>query len=233
MFRTSFFGLQKPSLLRFSNDVPRRASLCRFVTQSSAVWIGKILQAIGVVFVLLCHPISWADQLDLSAKEFIESIGYTAQEVLQSDSMGSDEKVESIQRLLQESVDLKLAGRRVLGPSWKTATEEQRSEYNDLFSKYVLRIYPRALLQHQSQEFVVTGSKRSVGGDILVFSRVKDTEGQLIEWSWRVREANEEYKVIDLLADGISMTSTLRQEFNSYVFHHGLDGLLEKLRSID
>lgn len=210
-----------------------RLDIAMLSRNCAVVRLGSVLQAWVMLLVCLGHPVAWADQLETGPKEFIESIGYTAREILQSDRTGADDKVAEIQRLLQESVDLKLTGRRVLGSTWKKATEAQRSEYSELFANYVLQIYPRALLRHQSQEFVVTGSKVSAGGDTLVFSRVKDIEGELIEWSWRVQEKNGAYKVIDLLADGISMTSTLREEFNSYVFHHGLDGLLEKLRSVD
>jgi len=193
----------------------------------------KLLQAFGLVFLFLCHPVSLADGLDLTAEDFLESIGYRAEAILQSDAMNDDEKFEDIQKLLRNSVDLKLTSQRVLGPSWKTASEEQRREYSELFADYVLKIYPRALLDQGSQGFVVTGSKKSTGNDIIVFSRIRNTEGSSVQWSWKVRNENGEYKIIDLLADGISMTSTLREEFNSYIFHHGLDGLLHKLRSTE
>ncbi len=201
--------------------------------KSSFVRLGKLFPAIAVVLVFLWHQVALAEDPNDSAKKFIEAIGYTAQTILKSDGLGADEKVANIQKLLQESVDLKVTGQRVLGPTWKTATDEQRSEYNELFANYVLQIYPRALLRHQSEEFVVIGTNRPLDRDTLVFSRIKDVEGQQLEWTWRVREENGAYKIVDLLADGISMTSTLREEFNSYVFHHGMDGLLEKLRSID
>lgn len=212
------------------NQVPRKSF---FNSENIVVRIGRFLQVFGVVFIILCNPVSLAEGLDFSAKDFIESVGYTAQAILRSDAIDDDQKIKSIQRMLQNSVDLESAGQRVLGPSWKAATKEQRSEYNKLFADYALRIYPRALLKHQSQEFIVTGSKKSTGNDTLVFSRIEGAKGQSLHWSWRVHDENGKYKIMDLLADGISMTSTLREEFNSNVFRHGLDGLLEKFRSIE
>ena len=205
----------------------------RLDSRISGVQTARIGLAAAILLAFLGQHACLAKEVEFNAVKFIESIGYATQAIIESDTIDNDHKISSIQWMLQESVDLKFTGQRVLGPSWQKASEEQRVEYNSLFAGYVLKIYPRALLQSKSGKFIVTGSRPSSGNETLVFSSVQDGEGESVEWTWRVRKEDEDYKIVDLLADGVSMTATLREEFNSIILHHDLDGLLEKLRSME
>ncbi len=169
----------------------------------------------------------------VGAATFIEGIGGAALKILQSEEISSDVRQFHIRKLLQESVDLKKSARVVLGPNWKRATVEQREEFETLFADYVLRIYPRALSKHGAEKFVITGWKEMPGSDTLVYTRAVDAAGENFTWGWRVHEIDGEYKAIDLIWGGVSMTATLRAEFNSYIFDTGMNGLLKKLRSIE
>lgn len=181
---------------------------------------------------LLALP-AQADDPKVGAVAFIEGIGAAALKILQSEEISSDVRELHIHKLLQESVDLKKSARIVLGPKWKLATVEQRKEFETLFADYVLRIYPRALSEHGAEKFVITGWREMPGSDTLVYTRAVDAAGEDFTWSWRVREVNGAYKVIDLIWGGVSLTATLRAEFNSYIFDAGMNGLLAKLRSIE
>lgn len=181
---------------------------------------------------LLALP-AQADDPKVEAAAFIEGIGAAALKILQSEEISSDVRELHIRKLLQESVDLKKSARAVLGPNWKRATVEQRNEFETLFADYVLRIYPRALSKYGAEKFVITGWKETPESDTLVYTRVVDAAGENFTWSWRVHEVNGAYKVIDLIWGGVSLTATLRAEFNSYIFDAGMNGLLEKLRAIE
>lgn len=169
----------------------------------------------------------------VGAAAFIEGIGAAALKILQSEEISSDVRALHIHKLLRESIDLKKSARIILGPNWKLATVEQRKEFETLLADYVLRIYPRALSVHGAEKFVVTGWKEMPGSDTLVYTSAVDAEGENFTWRWRVREVNGAYKVIDLIWGGVSLTATLRAEFNSYILDAGMNGLLAKLRSIE
>ena len=181
---------------------------------------------------LLALP-AQADDPKVGAVAFIEGIGGAALKILQSEESSSDVRELHIRKLLQESVDMKKSARAVLGPNWKRATVEQRNEFETLFADYVLRIYPRALSKHGAEKFVIAGWRETPGSDTLVYTRAVDAAGENFTWSWRVHEVNGAYKAIDLIWGGVSLTATLRAEFNSYIFDAGMNGLLEKLRAIE
>ena len=64
-----------------------------------------------------------------------------------------------------------------------------------------------------------------------VKSRILQEEGELISVIWRVRNSGETYKVLDVVAEGVSMAISLRHEYGSVAKVRGLDGLIQDMRT--
>ena len=45
--------------------------------------------------------------------------------------------------------------------------------------------------------------------------------GEPVNVTWRVRRDGQTYRVIDIVAEGVSMAITLRSEYRSYIMRHG------------
>lgn len=66
--------------------------------------------------------------------------------------------------------------------------------------------------------------------DAVVFTNITRPSGPPITCGWRVRRAGDEYQILDVIVEGISMVSAQRSEFASVVKSQGLDGLIQSLR---
>jgi ABC-type transporter MlaC component len=66
--------------------------------------------------------------------------------------------------------------------------------------------------------------------DTLVTSILDQIDQDPLEVVWRVRSQDGDYKVVDVMVEGISMALTLREEFSSVSRVRGIDGLIEELR---
>jgi phospholipid transport system substrate-binding protein len=144
---------------------------------------------------------------------------------------------EHLLAVLDEGADLSLLGRLVIGRYWRQADQRQRTEYLQLFRRYIfqtfvqrLRQYAGADLSSGAERFQIIAS-RSVGErDILVQSRVAPPSGQPLRVDWRLRESPGEPVIIDLIVEGISLLVTQRSEFAAVLERSGIDGLLAELR---
>jgi phospholipid transport system substrate-binding protein len=81
------------------------------------------------------------------------------------------------------------------------------------------------------QRFVVAGSRPSGNDDVLVGTDLHLEPGRPpYHVDWRVRQVDGRLAVVDVIAEGVSLLVTNREEFNSIVSRSGIDGLLREMR---
>ena len=164
------------------------------------------------------------------AATFIQSLGEEALSVLGESNGSLAQREAQVRDLLSRSFDLKTIGRFVLGQSWKRATPAQRSEYQQVFSQFVLYTYSRRLGGYSGESFKIVEHKPAGKRDALVTTRINRPSGPPLLASWRVRRVGDQHKIIDVVVEGASMVIAQRSEFKAVVQRQGIDGLIESLR---
>ena len=118
----------------------------------------------------------------------------------------------------------------VLGKNWKTASEEQRSNFITQFQTLLVRTYARALLEYSGQEikyFPVEINQKSKLA--LVKTEMTSDGAQPFPVAYRMHQKNETWKVVDVTVDGVSLVSTYRGSFTTQIKKHGFDALVKEL----
>jgi phospholipid transport system substrate-binding protein len=145
---------------------------------------------------------------------------------------------EELLSVLEEGTDLSLLGQLVLGRYWRDADPRQRSDYLQLFRRYMFQTFVQRLRQYAGSDLSSMGERfqiiasRPVGErDILVQSRVAPPSSQPLRVDWRLRVRPGEPVIIDLIVEGISLLVTQRSEFAAVLERRGVDGLLIELRA--
>jgi phospholipid transport system substrate-binding protein len=57
-----------------------------------------------------------------------------------------------------------------------------------------------------------------------VSSRIDRAEGEPFAVVWRIRDTGESYRILDVVAEGVSMAISLRHEYGAVAKANGLDG---------
>ena len=181
----------------------------------------------GVVFgiVMLSHT-AVADE-----SEFIRTLADSAIDVMADRSVTLEQREERFRGLLQDSFAMRRIGRFVVGRYWKDMTPDQQAEYQELFAAWVLNTYSVRLGGYSGQEFVIDGTVEAGSHDRYVRTRIVQQDMAPLRCDWRVREFDEEYRVIDVVVEGISMLSTQRSEFTAMLRKHGPEGLIEAMQA--
>lgn len=157
------------------------------------------------------------------AENFINNMAKRGLDFLGDASMPHDQKKESFRKLLQDSFDLETIGRFVLGRYWKTATAQQRTEYQQLFRKMVADVYATRFGDYDGQKFETRGHRGDGEKDTIVTSYIVPSNGPEIQIDWRVRYKNGGYKVVDVIVEGVSMSVTQRSDFSAVIQRGGGD----------
>ena len=130
----------------------------------------RVLMVAGLV---VLAPAVAAAQGSQGAEQFVS--GLTEQAITLSQQVAANPTAHTVEltQLLDQSTDVKLVGRLVLGQQWRKIGEAQRQEYLGLFRDYVLAGLVRRLGGTKGVERVeVTGSRLVRGEDSLVSSRI-------------------------------------------------------------
>ena len=165
------------------------------------------------------------------AAQFIRQLGDKAVATLQAPNLTLDQREARFRGLLAEGFDLAFIGRFVLGRYWRAASPEQRSDYLALFSEFVVQIYSTRFGGYVGQSLTITGGREAGNKDAIVRTRIDRPSGPPIVVDWRVRITGNQYRIIDVMVEGISMVRTQRSEFTSVVQRDGIEGLLAVLRA--
>ena len=167
-----------------------------------------------------------------AARSMIEDMGDKAISFLADTSLSQKQKEEKFRIMLNQNFDMETIGRFALGRNWKTASADQRKEYQKLFKDLVVNVYSSRFKEYEGQKFEVTSARETGKKDVTVSSLIVPDSGPKIKVDWRVRNRNGSYKIIDVIIEGVSMTLTQRSDFSSVIQRGGgdIEVLLDHLK---
>ena len=170
----------------------------------------------------------------ISPDVFVQSTVNRAAETLGT-GLTKDERIEELKKIALETVDIRGIGFYSLGSHRKTATEEQKDEYERVFKEYFLQSFSSRLAEYSNPIINVDSKKKINENYTIVSSTLAATEKRpSVKIEWRVYTKNKDQPLIrDLIIEGLSLARTQKEEFNSII--QSADGdlnvLLDNLRS--
>ena len=121
--------------------------------------------------------------------------------------------------------------RLVLARYWKIFDEKQRSEFEDAFKVFLAQEYGKRLDDYENQDVELLGERPEIRGDVTIRTRIVGGEFDAADVNYRLRKKGDEWLVIDVVVEGISLVSNWRDQFREVL--RGKDGpenLLAQLR---
>jgi phospholipid transport system substrate-binding protein len=197
-------------------------------SRKGAIMTRRFLGALTAVMLLATNPAGADPAHDASA--FVEELGDRLVSVLKQPDVGHDELRAKLRALFVDAFDVPAVGRFVLGRHWAKASEAQRTEYLDLFEKYVGEIYASQFSDYSGETFKIREQTPLSGGDVLVRLDIIRPDGPPLPVDFRVRATGNGLRIVDVAVEGLSLIVTKRDEFSSLIARKGIDGLLDALR---
>lgn len=157
------------------------------------------------------------------AQKFISDMGDKAISFLSNSSLSQSQKEQEFRKLLTNHFDMNTIGRFALGKNWRNASPAQQKEYQRLFKDMVVEVYASRFNEYKGEGFDVASFKDAGSKDVLVTSYIVPASGQRVQVDWRVRNKNGDYKIIDVIIEGVSMSLTQRSDFSSVIQRNGGD----------
>lgn len=138
-----------------------------------------------------------------------------------------------IRQVLEAHFDLAYMGRSTLGNYWNQATPEQRTRFLEASASAEARAYAERFGQYRGQTLTVGRINSRGNGVTIVDSKLNQSDGDPVAIQWEVRNEGQGPRIVDVKAEGVSMTMTRRADFVSYIRNHGgqVESLIDELEA--
>lgn len=144
-----------------------------------------------------------------------------------------DRIYDLIQDLVVPHFDFPIISRLVLGKAtWGQASDTQKQEFIHEFTTLLVKTYAKALQEYSDEDVVFLPSENS-GNSRLIEIKTEVTgkdSAKKTPINYRMVKSGDEWKVLDLVVDGISLVNSYKGEYSSIVRKDGLDGLIARMK---
>lgn len=144
----------------------------------------------------------------------------------------------ALQRIAEQKVlpnfDFREMTRLAVGANWRKATPEQQTALETGFRKLLVNVYTSALAKTGPSQGGRTlevkplppGAKQD---EATVKTVVKEADGKRVAIDYRMASRDGQWKVYDVLVEGVSLVTNYRTSFDGEVTKGGVDGLIKAL----
>lgn len=138
-------------------------------------------------------------------------------------------KEAKIWSVFDDIFDYTELSKRTLSRNWKKLNGDQKKEFEDLFRKLLGNVYMDRILAYKDEkvlfhkESMLSDNKAEVQSKIL-------TGTKEIPMYYRMIAKNDQWKVYDVIIEGVSMVKNYRSQFNNILTKKPPEELLKILR---
>jgi phospholipid transport system substrate-binding protein len=169
-----------------------------------------------------------------SARQLVINVSNQVIQALKEDPDLAERDPNAIYKLLNRIVaphfDFDATAKLLLGPYWRKANPRQRQRFIQEFHTYLVQFYAVSLAKYKDQKIEYEPLRAPVAdGEAVVRSIVQRQNGPPIPIDYRMHRTGGDWKVYDVIVDGVSMVVSNRSSFAEAIREGGIDKLTDQL----
>ena len=167
------------------------------------------------------------------AEAFVKKVTEDGIENIINANIPQAEKDKRFAKLFNSALDIQFIGQFVLGRYWRTATPEQRQEFIDAYRELNVQTWSKRFDEFKGRNFIFKGTDASNSANqIFVNSTVPMEQGEPAKVVWRVKQIGNEFKIVDIIIENVSLAITARNEYTAFIKQSpdGVAGLIKNLQ---
>jgi phospholipid transport system substrate-binding protein len=160
----------------------------------------------------------------------IEQTVSEALSVLKKRELSKHERRSQVQQIAYARFDFDTMSRLVLARNWNLFSAAQQAEFEREFKTFLAKSYGSRLDAYDQQEVAIVGEQAEPRGDVTIRTRILGGDFEGVSMDYRLRSRDGEWRVIDVVIEGISLVANYRDQFKEVLSRGGPDELLKELR---
>jgi phospholipid transport system substrate-binding protein len=186
-----------------------------------------------VLALSLCAALPAARAADQEAgaapKEVVKQLTNKALDILRKKDISVDEKRHEIENVVYQYVDFNILSRLVLARNWRKFSKPQQDEFVQEFKKHLSLTYGKNIENYHNEGVEIFGDREEPGGDWTVQTNIVRGGSEKFRVDYRLRKEDGQWKVIDIVIEGVSLVANFRSQFQDIVSSGGPEKVLKLL----
>ena len=176
---------------------------------------------------------AWADDdpaITAAPRALIDETADKIVAVLAQEGASAETRISEIENIAYEIFDFTTMSKLVLAKNWRKLDAEKRGEFVRQFKQHLSRTYGTRLDRYEQEEVEVYAAQLEPRNDVSIKTRIVGGQFDQAEISYRLRNRNDQWRIVDVVIEGISLVSNYRSQFSEVLNSGTIDDLLTKLR---
>lgn len=190
------------------------------------------LASILLITLFLIHT---TNATQLSPKEQVKSTVDRVIDILKDPKYKGKDKIQQRRSLLRNEIsrvfDFEEMAKRSLGVYWKERTPQERKEFVELFKDLLERSYSGKIESYRDEKILFYDERVEEGRFAEVRTKVITTEKKEIPIDYRLYFDGKEWKVYDVVIEGVSLISNYRSQFSKIIRNHSYQELIKRMKT--
>lgn len=194
--------------------------------------IKSIFHLLVMTTILLYMPVSWSQKPDITSPE--QTINNLHEALLKGmrggDKLGFQGRFKLLAPVIDRSHDLDFIARTILGKLLTNLNREQQHIFIEHFRKLSISTYAGWFKSYEGERFEFLEKKAMPRNHVLVRSQLTLANGDTVSFDYILGQGKEGWRIINVLADGVSDLALKRVEYRSILSKKGFPVLIDMLK---
>lgn len=170
--------------------------------------------------------------LEDNGKQFVDTMAGKVLAIIQDKTKSDDAKEAELRTIFNDKVDIDWMGRFAAGRYFARMSDEEKKRYSSAYHDYLLNSYVPRFREYTGEKIQVNGASKAAENEVMVqTSIVVPNVQQPVLVDYRLKSAQGGFRVVDIIAEGISLITTQRTDFGTAIGNEGVDAFLARLEA--
>ncbi len=178
---------------------------------------------------ILAYPVG-ANSAEGEPRAIVDRLQSTLIEAMKGGAaIGFNGRYEVLQPVVLKTHRLKSIARVAIGRYWRDLSDEEQQTYLEVFSRLSVSGYASRFWKFQGEHFEIISENPLKSGKVVIRSILYLKDDDTIAFEFVLSEVGDEWKIINVIAKGISDLAIKRAEYTSIMSKDGFETLLDKI----
>lgn len=152
------------------------------------------------------------------------------QAMREGQKLGYQGRFDLLSPIIDQSHALNVIIRTAMGSYWNQITDEQKKVLIDTFRQLSIATYAGRFDDFDNEKFEITEQRELPRNQILIRSQLIKTNGKKFNFDYVFRKTNDQWRIVNIVVDGVSDLALKRVEYRSIMQRDGFDALIDMLK---
>lgn len=194
--------------------------------------IGRGVLILSILFLFFSSELTFAV---LSPKEQVKNTVDNVLNIIKDPKYKGKDKTQKRRSALRNEIskvfDFDEMSKRSLGIYWRERTPQEKKEFVELYKDLLERSYSGKIESYTDEKIIYYDEKVENNKYAEVKTKIITTDKKEIPIDYRLYFNGKEWKVYDVVIEGVSLVSNYRSQFNKIIRNHSYQELVKRMKT--